>query len=109
MKNHLPKLTPKFVDPITGYAPTNEVQMSGLLGLLHQMGRVKWEKVPLFSPNDGLVGEMANELFARTIMCGEYQLFWSSAREMRLWGSMPADLICFSKNKQTVTIVENKI
>jgi len=37
MKKHLPKLPPNFVDPITGYAPTNEVQMSGLLGLLHQM------------------------------------------------------------------------
>ena len=109
MKKHLPKLPPNFVDPITGYAPTNEVQMSGLLGLLHQMGSVKWEKVPLLLPNNELSGKMANELLARTMMCGEYQLFWNSDQEMRVWGAMPADLICFSEGNQTVAIIENKI
>jgi len=109
MKEHLPKLPPCFVDPLTGYAPTNEVQMSGLLGFLHQMGRVKWANVPLLLPSNESSGQMAGQLFARTIMCGEYQLFWSSQQEMRLWGSMPADLMCFSESDQRVVIIENKV
>jgi hypothetical protein len=109
MKHHLPKLPATFVDPITGYAPTNEVQMSGLLGLLHQMGRVKWDKVPLLSPHNEPNGKMANELFGLALMCGEYQLFWNSDHEVRVWGAMPADLIAFSESNQTVTIIENKI
>lgn len=109
MNVNLPKLPPNFVDPITGYPPTNEVQISGLLGLFHQMGRVRWENVPLFLPTNQPSGIMADELFAGTLMCGEYQLFWSTYNEMQVWGSMPADLICFSKNKQIVTMVENKI
>lgn len=109
MKANLPTLPPNFVDPITEYAPTNEVQMSGLLGLLHQMGRVRWETVPLLLPTNELSGSMADEVFAGTLMCSEYQLFWSSDNEMQVWGLMPADLICFSQIKQTVVIIENKI
>jgi len=109
MRQHLPELPPAFVDPFTGYAPTNEVQMSGLLGLLHQMERVKWTKVPLLLPSNESSGKTADELFARTIMCGEYQLCRNSEKEMQLWGSMPADLICFSARDQRATVVENKI
>lgn len=73
------------------------------------MGRVRWETVPLLLPTNELSGSMADEVFAGTLMCGEYQLFWSTDNEMHVWGSMPADLICFSKGRQIVAIIENKI
>lgn len=109
MRKRLPELPPRFVDPFTGYAPTNEVQMRGLLGLFHQMGRVRWEKVPLLLPSNKPSGQMADAVFAHTVMCGEYQLFWNSDQEIRVWGAMPADLICFSEGNHTAAIIENKI
>src|SRR5258708_5387072 len=109
MKGHIPHFPPHFVDPFTGYEPTNEGQMSGLLGLFHQMGKVRWEKVPLQLPSNKPSGQMADALFAQTVMGGEYQLFWNSQEEMRLWGSMPADLIALSETDGRVVIIENKV
>lgn len=49
MKEQIPRLLATFVDPFTRYAPTSEVEMSCLLGLLHQMRRIDWSKVPLLT------------------------------------------------------------
>jgi hypothetical protein len=105
----LPELPSNFVDPITGYPPRGEVQMSGLLGLYHQLNSVDWSRVPLLSPDNRSSGRMADELLGRAVICSEYQLFFNSDSEMNVWGSMPADLICLSHDKQAVVILENKI
>ncbi len=73
------------------------------------MGKVRWEKVPLHLPSNKPSGQMADALFAQTVMGGEYQLFWNSQEEMRLWGSMPADLIALSETDGRVVIIENKV
>jgi hypothetical protein len=108
-KRLLKTLPSRFVDPITGYPPRGEVQLSGLLGLFHQLGRVAWNKVPLLLPTGSPSGRMADELLANAVVCGEYQLFWNSETENRVFGSMPADLIFLSPDVQKVVIVENKI
>jgi len=41
----LPLLPSCFVDPLTGYLPRNEVQMSGLLGLYHQSRKTLGRKL----------------------------------------------------------------
>jgi hypothetical protein len=109
MKAKLPELPAKFVDPITGYPPTGEVQMSGLLGLLHQLGRIDWSMVPLLTPDNNVTNDRADDLFAQSVICSEYQLFCSSRTEMSTWGAMPADLICLSRDEQKVILLENKI
>jgi len=105
----MPKLPTNFVDPITDYPPSGEVEMSGLLGLFHQLNGVDWSRVSLLSPDNRLTGRMANDLLGNSVMCGEYQLFYNSESEMNVWGSMPADLICLSQDRQTVVLIENKI
>ncbi len=109
MKGKLPKLPTSFVDPITGYPPSDEVQMSALLGMFHQLGRVNWSRVPLCSPDNCLTGSTADNLLQRSVICSEYQLFCNSESETSVWGSMPADLICLSQDEQTVVVLENKI
>jgi hypothetical protein len=105
----LPTLPSAFVDPITGYPPRGEVEMSGLLGLFHQMGRVDWSKVRLSSVDGDVSTRMSNDLLGGAVVCGEYQLFWDSESERNIWGSMPADLIFLSRDGQSVALVENKI
>jgi hypothetical protein len=100
MKSRLPKLPTNFVDPITGHRPRGEVQMSGLLGLFHQLNGVDWSGVPLLSPDNCLSGRMADDLLADVVICSEYQLFWNSEAEMSNWGSVPADLICLLQDKR---------
>lgn len=65
----LPKMPSSFVDPITGYPPNNEVQMSGLLGLFHQLGRIDWSVVPLALPTGETAGIHADELFTNSVVC----------------------------------------
>lgn len=105
----LPKLPDSFKDPITGYAPKDERQMSGLLGYFHQKGRVDWSKVPLLLADKSLSGRTANELLGGALVCSEYPLFWTSKSELDTWGGMPADLIFISLDGRTVVLVENKI
>jgi hypothetical protein len=105
----LPKLPPHFIDPITGYPPRDETQMSGLLALFHQTGRVAWNKVHLRLPSNTPSDKTAGEIFKETAVCSEYRLFWQSKDEERIWGSMPADLIFWSAENQSVAIIENKI
>src|ERR1700721_3048163 len=109
MKGKIPKFPANFVDPITGYPPSGEVQMSGLLGIFHQLGRVEWPRVPLLSPDNCLSGRTADSLLERSVICSEYQLFCKSESEINVWGSMPADLICLSPDQHTVVLLENKI
>ncbi len=108
-KQLLEKLGSRFIDPITGYSAANEVQLSGLLGLYHQMGWVDWSNVPLWLLSNEQSGKMAHELLAETTVCGEYQLFWKTAKERDLVGGMPADLLFLSKNSQRVVLLEHKI
>jgi hypothetical protein len=105
----LPKLPSTFKDPITDYPPVNEVQMSGLLGLFHQLHRVEWLRVPLLFPDNSPAGKTADEILGRAVICSEYQLFYNSESEINIWGAMPADLICLSEDKKTVVLLENKI
>jgi hypothetical protein len=98
-----------FVDPATGYRPRDEVQLSGLLGLFHQLGRVSWPEVPLWLAKNKRAQAAADKLFMETAVCAEYQLFWACDQEKNDWGEMRADLIFLSRDGQTVCILENKI
>jgi hypothetical protein len=109
MKIKLPSVPSGFADPITGYPPNDEVQMTGLLGYFHQKGSVDWSAVPLLSPDVSLSGRMANEILGQTVICSEYPLFWSSKSELNIWGSMRADLICLSPDQKSVVLIENKL
>jgi hypothetical protein len=109
MKSKLPMLPTNFVDPITGYLPRGEAQMSGLLGLFHQLNGVDWSRVPLLTTDNCPSGRMADDLLERAVICSEYQLFCNSESDINVWGSMPADLVCLSQDKQTVVLLENKI
>lgn len=109
MKGQLPSLPTNFADPLTGYRPTGEEQMSCLLGLFHQMNRVDWSRVPLLSPRDRSTALNAHEALGESLVCGEYRLFSNSEEERSIWGSMPADLIFLSKDERKVALIENKI
>ena len=109
MKAKLPKFPDQFIDPITGHPPSGEVQMSGLLGLLHQLNRIDWSRVPLLNPDNNVSGRKASDLLAGSVMCSEYQLFCGSEAELQTWGSMPADLICLTRDERKVALLENKI
>jgi hypothetical protein len=109
-KNHLLEKQPEcFFDPVTTSPPKDEEQLSGLLGLFHQLGRVAWSEVPLWLPTNERAEVMADKLFAQTAVCAEYQLFWISDQEKNSWGQMRADLAFLSRDGQTVCILENKI
>src|ERR1700693_1577773 len=82
----LPTLPSLFVDPITTYPPVNEVQMSGLLGLFHQLHKLDWSKVPLLLPDNSSAGKMADELFGGAVICSEYQLFYNAESEINVGG-----------------------
>jgi hypothetical protein len=109
MKPGLISIPNSFADPFTGYPPNGEVQMSGLLGLFHQLGKIVWSKVPLLLLDNKPSGIAAVQLLDGAAVCSEYQLFWSDAAEASVWGSMPADLLCLSPDRQSVVLIENKI
>jgi hypothetical protein len=98
-----------FVDPATAGRPQDEEQLSGLLGLFHQLGRISWCDVPLWLPTNERAEAMADTLFTQTVVCAEYQLFSTCAQEKNVWGQMRADLIFLARDGRTVCILENKI
>ena len=102
------KIPDVFICPITGVKPTNEVQISGLIGLFWQRNLIDWDKVNLYSAENHKDVKIASELFKKEglVNC-EYPLFAETADEIKNYGGMTADLVYITE--QQVVLVENKI
>lgn len=108
-ENLFASLPPIFRDDVTGDQPQNETELTAVLGVLHQRRVVRWDSVPLYSPAYESSRRFADALFADGgIMVCEYPMFCRSRGES-VWGSMKADLVYLSGDRQTVVAVENKI
>lgn len=98
-----------FVDPVTMRYPSSETQLSAVLCYYHLMGRVDWNSIRLYSMDNTFSGKTADEIISTSEpLCCEYPLF-ASTEQVRIWGQMSADLLSYSKDKERVTLIENKI
>ncbi|MDC9511863.1 hypothetical protein PSH47_03705 [Pseudoalteromonas sp. CST5] len=99
----------EMIDPITGLKASNETELSTLLAYHHANSSIGWSNVNLYS-----IPYLSDKLFASEyINCSspfycEYPLF-SDSETVDIWGQMPADLLSFSKNENTIVLIENKI
>jgi hypothetical protein len=102
-------LPSQFVDPITGLHPSNEVELSALLAVFHQLRKVAWARVKLY----GKLGEpvtTADSLFAVDgIVTAEYPLFAESEEHVSVWGAMRVVLAYIRGDRTTLAFIENKL
>jgi hypothetical protein len=99
----------KFVDPITGLPPQNEVSLSALLSIYHQRGQIAWNKVPLLMPDcTDTKTTAADVLNASGSLTTEYPLFYKK-EGVDAYGDMRPDFIYISQDRRTVALIENKI
>jgi hypothetical protein len=106
----LARRPPSFVDPLTGYRPEFEDQLSTLLALFHQEGKIDWNRVCLYSADNRRLEEKADVLFSNgTSVVSEYRLFWESDSEKNMWGQKRPDFFFLSRDHEAVVLVENKI
>lgn len=102
----------RFVDPLTGLAPTDEVTLSALLPIFHYRGRIDWSRVPLRKLDRPLSHpeESANFVISGIgCLSAEYPLFWQTEDQEQSYGGMRPDFIYLSSDNNTVALIENKI
>jgi len=104
--HHIPE---EFHDPVTGLIPQRETELSALLAHFHLTDQVDWEKVTLRSVSETVEDSLAHKYIQAGVpfYC-EYPLF-SNSKTVEIWGGMPADLLCFSAEKQKIVLIENKV
>jgi hypothetical protein len=103
-------LPPRFLDPVTGRAPTNERELSALLAFFHQRASIAWDRVALYEPGRDEPVRRADSLFRPGgVLLTEYPLFAKAQDEIHVWGAMPADLLYLSSDTTTVVLIENKV
>jgi hypothetical protein len=100
-----------FVDPITGVGPTSERALTGLLGLYAQRQAIRWDAVPVYSPEEQLCYTAhASELISRPgTFVTEYLLLHRNPEEEGVWGWMPADLLYLADDSSGLVMFENKV
>ncbi len=93
--------------PVTGLYPTNEEQLSGLIGLYWKRKLIDWSKVNLYTTENKKSGN-ASKLFDKNgvINC-EYPLFAEKDNQIKNHGGMKADIIFIAN--QNVVLIESKI
>ncbi|MFA6011647.1 MAG: hypothetical protein WC799_16785 [Desulfobacteraceae bacterium] len=100
----------KFVDPITGLPPQDEISLSALLSIYHQQGRIGWNKVQLLMPYCTDSTTIASEVLKPSgSFSSEYPLFWRTNEELNARGGMRPDFIYISPDLRIVALIENKI
>jgi len=99
----------QFADPITGLRASNETELSALLAYYHANNFIDWSLVNLYSLPYLSDKRLASEYIdcSSPFFC-EYPLF-SDSETVDIWGQMPADLLSFSKIKNRIVLIENKI
>ena len=81
-------IPPNFVDPITNHIPSNEVQLSSLLGMFHHKGLINWNKINLYNTDNSPSGKLADSIISKsgTLNC-EWPLFAETVDEISIWGT----------------------
>lgn len=115
----------KFKDPLTGYRPSNEVELSAVLGFLIKSKQLNLNQIPLYKVKpDSNQYELCNPAMSlnslvkdNPIVLEEYPLMYSKQKtekistwgtEVNTWGAMRIDLLLLSLGYSTV-LIENKI
>jgi hypothetical protein len=116
----------KFQDPLTGYYPSNEVELSAVLGFLMKSKQLNLNQIPLYKVIRDNQYELCNPEMSlnslvkdNPIVLEEYPLMYSKQNEKRIsqwgkggevdtWGGMRIDLLLLSLGYSTV-LIENKI
>ncbi|RZB38248.1 MAG: hypothetical protein SRB2_00594 [Desulfobacteraceae bacterium Eth-SRB2] len=96
-----------FKCPATGLNPTNEEQLSGLIGLYWKLNLINWNKVNLYSTENKITEGDSKLFFENGIVSCEYPLFAEDKEQIKNHGGMKADIIYLTK--QHIVLIENKI
>jgi hypothetical protein len=99
-----------FVDPLTRLTPRRETEFSSVLAAQHQLGRVRWNRVPLQN-YDGSISELMAHVILQPsdVVVTEFRLLASEQAHIERWGLMPADFVFLARDLSRVLLVESKI
>lgn len=113
----LPTLT---ADPLTGYLPKSEIELSAALVRQNGRGRIRWSKVRFHAsavPGDEVQSSEAQvdvgSRYLRGILCAEsetfaeYPMSFSGSAEVNRWGGMRADALILTD--KSVVLIEAKV
>jgi len=108
MKQQLFSQLPKsFRCPVSGLRPTNEEQLSSLIGLYWKLNLIDWNKVNLY-PTNNETEENASKLFCDNgVVCCEYPLFAKKEEQIKIYGGMKVDIVYVTL--KNIVLIENKI
>lgn len=122
--DHFKEVTIKasgLVDPLTGFRPSTERQLSACLAAAHNEGRLNWSKVILRSPDGSMEAGHAGFIRPTDSVHREYPLFacddtiadqagTRTATTVDRWGGdMSADLLFLGKDRSHITMLECKL
>ena len=108
IKSELFEQIPKcFKCPVTGLHPTNEEQLSGLIGLYWKLNLINWDKVNLYSTENKIIKKGGKLFHENGIVSCEYPLFAEDKEQIKNHGGMKADIVYITK--QHIVLIENKI
>jgi len=96
-----------FKCPVTGLKPTNEEQMSGLIGLFWKLDLINWNKVNLYTTENKTTESDSKLFYEKGVISCEYPLFAKEEEQIKNHGGMKADIIYVTK--QQIVLIENKI
>ncbi len=81
------RLPALFVDPVTGLNPGSERELSACLCLLHDRGKISWDRISLLSSNGSPTDVKAASLFLPDgTMLTEYPLCAREFQDISIWG-----------------------
>lgn len=105
-------------DPITGYRPSREVELSAILASYHQRRRIDWQKAKIniwSADGNNFIDDYNISLPLSTVLqehgrtLTEYPLFAETEKQWNRWGEMSADVFFVTDETARVVLFESKL